>query len=163
MSNAPELEPDAPARRFFEDLPVGSRWVSPRRTLTEADITNFAGISGDFNPLHVDEVSARRTVFGRRVAHGALVFAVATGLRHQLGIFQGSLKALLEIRSWKFVKPVFAGDTVLAVTTIESARETTRCDQGIIVQRVEVVNQDGDVVQHGELVSLVRRKASPRA
>lgn len=153
-----DLEPDAPARRFFDDLPVGSRWVSPRRTLTDADITNFAGVSGDFNPLHVDEITARTAGFGRRVVHGALVFAVATGLRQQLGIFQGSLKALLEIRSWKFVKPVFAGDTVTAVTTIESARETSRPDQGIVVQRVDVVNQDGDVVQSGELVSLVRRK-----
>jgi acyl dehydratase len=135
---------------------VGDTWISGRRTVTEADIVNFAGISGDFNPLHTDAVFAAGTAFGERVAHGALVLAIATGLRQQMGLFEGTLKALVEIRAWRFVAPVFAGDTLHATTTISAARETTKGDSGLISQRVEVINQRDEVVQHGELVALVR-------
>ena len=148
--------PDIFAQRFFDDMQVGDRWVSGRRTLTEADVTNFAGCSGDFNPLHVDDVFAASGAFGRRVVHGALVLSVATGLRQQMGIFNGTLKALLEIRSWRFLRPVFIGDTITAVTTVEERTETSKPDQGIVVQRVDVVNQRGETVQSGQLVSLVR-------
>jgi acyl dehydratase len=153
-------EPDAHAVSYFEDMPVGTRWVSGRRTITEADLSSFAGLSGDYNPLHVDELSAARGPFGRRVAHGALVLSIATGLRQQMGVFHGSIRAFLEVRSWRFRKPVFAGDTVTAVTTVVSTRETSSPDQGVVVQRVDVVNQDGAVVQSGEFVSLVRRRDS---
>ena len=78
--------PDASGRLYFEDMEVGRSWVSPRRTLGDADIAAFAGVSGDFNPLHVDEVFAAEAGFGRRVVHGALVFSVATGLRQQMPI-----------------------------------------------------------------------------
>lgn len=151
-------EPDAAGRLYFEDMPEGAAWVSPRRTITEADVTAFAGISGDFNPLHVDQVHAEAGAFGRRIAHGTLVLAVASGLRQQMPIFRGSLRALLEIRSWKFLAPVFFGDTVVVVTTVESARETKRPEQGVVVQRVDVVNQHGATVQSGELVSLMARR-----
>lgn len=148
-------EPDAFGRLYFEDMSVGTSWVSPRRTITEAEVSAFAGLSGDFNPLHVDEVFAAATPFGRRIAHGALVFAVATGLRQQMPIFRGSLRALLELRSWRFLAPVFCGDTIVVVSTVIEARPTSRPDQGVVVQRVEIVNQDGANVQEGEMVSLV--------
>jgi acyl dehydratase len=154
-------EPDDFGRLYFEDMEVGRSWVSPRRTITEADVSAFAGLAGDFNPLHVDEVFAATVPFGRRVAHGALVLSIATGLRQQMPIFRGSIRALLELRSWRFLRPVFFGDTVTTVTTVDSVRETSKPDQGVVVQRVEVVNQDGEVVQSGELVSLmVRREAA---
>lgn len=159
MSETPAApEPDAFGRLYFEDMTVGERWVSPRRTITEADVSAFAGLSGDFNPLHVDSVFAEAGGFGRRVAHGALVLSVATGLRQQMPIFRGSMRALLELRSWRFMRPVFFGDTVAVVTTVESARETSKAAQGIVVQRVDVVNQDGETVQSGEMVSLVARR-----
>jgi 3-hydroxybutyryl-CoA dehydratase len=148
-------EPTILGRRWFDELKVGESWTSARRTLTEADVVAFAGVSGDFNPLHLDQVFAEAGPFGRRVVHGALVLSVATGLRQQLGVFNGSLKALLELRSWRFHAPVFIGDTVAAVTTIESLRETSTPGQGIVVQRVEVVNQDDLAVQSGELVSMM--------
>jgi acyl dehydratase len=151
-------EPDSIGRLYFEDMPVGASWVSPRRTIGEAEVSAFAGISGDFNPLHVDQVFAEQGGFGRRIAHGTLVLAVASGLRQQMPIFRGSLRALLEFRSWKFLAPVFFGDTVAVITTVESARETSRPDQGVVVQRVDVVNQDGKTVQSGELVSLIARR-----
>lgn len=156
------LEPDPFGRLFFEDMGVGESWVSPRRTVTEADVSAFAGLSGDFNPIHVDAVFAEAGGFGRRVAHGALVLSIATGLRQQMPIFRGSMRALLELRSWRFQRPVFFGDTVAVVTTVESKRETSKPDQGIVVQRIDVVNQDGETVQSGEMVSLVARgDASP--
>ena len=148
-------EPDSSGRLYLEDMEPGRSWVSPRRTLGEADIVAFAGVSGDFNPLHVDEVFAGQSGFGRRVVHGALVFSVATGLRQQMPIFRGSMRALLELRGWRFLKPVFSGETIVVVTTIVERRETSRPDQGVVVQGVEVVNQDGETVQSGELVSLI--------
>jgi len=152
-----QLQPDVNRPTYFDDMTPGTRWVSPRRTIGEGDVSAFAGLSGDFNPLHVDEVFAAEGPFGRRVVHGALVFGVATGLRQQMGVFNGSLRALLELREWKFVKPVFIGDTIIVVTTVESARPTSKGDAGVVVQRVEVVNQDGVTVQTGQLVSLVSR------
>jgi acyl dehydratase len=156
-SDATAPEPDATGRLYFEDMPVGTRWVSPRRTITEADVSSFAGLSGDFNPLHVDSVFAERGPFGRRVAHGALVFSIATGLRQQMPVFRGSLRAMLELRSWRFLAPVHIGDTLAVITTVASARETSKPDQGLVVQQVDVVNQRGEAVQAGEMVSLVAR------
>ena len=141
---------------YFDDLDVGMQWTSGRRTVTEADIGLFAGVSGDFNPLHTDEVFAAGTPYGGRVAHGALVLAIATGLRQQMGLFNRTLRGLLEIRSWRFLAPVRAGDTVEAVTTITELRPTSKRDRGVVVQRVEVNNHQGETVQSGELVTLVQ-------
>jgi acyl dehydratase len=143
---------------YYEDLTVGMRFVSPRRTVTEADLVRFAGVSGDFNPLHMDEEFARTTPFGRRIAHGTLVLAISQGLRQSTGDFHGTLMALLEIRSWRFLAPVHIGDTVGVTTEIGEMRETSRPDRGLVVQRAWVANQRGEVVQEGELVSLIRRR-----
>jgi acyl dehydratase len=158
VSEIQQLEPNVNRPAYFDDMPPGTRWVSPRRTIGEGDVSTFAGLSGDFNPLHVDELFAADGPFGRRVVHGALVFSIATGLRQQMGVFNGSLRALLEVRAWRFQHPVFIGDTVIVVTTVASARPTSKGDCGVVVQRVDVVNQDGVTVQTGELVSLVARR-----
>ena len=152
------LVPDSLARCYWEDMPVGTRWVSQRRTLTEADVVAFAGISGDFNPLHVDETFAAAGPFGRRVVHGLLVLAVATGLRQQMGVFYGVVRAFAEIRSWTFKRPVFIGDTVMAVTTVVESRPTSKPEQGVVDQRVDVVNQHGDIVQTGIFVTLIQTR-----
>jgi acyl dehydratase len=149
------LVPDAGARCYFEDMVVGRQWVTSRRTITEADVTAFAGLSGDFNALHVDEVFAQSGPFGRRVVHGLLVLSIATGLRQQSGVFTGVVRAFAEVRSWTFKRPVFIGDTVLVVTTVIGARPTSKPGQGVVEQRVDVVNQDGDVVQTGVFVTLI--------
>jgi acyl dehydratase len=144
---------------FFEDLTIGEVWTTARRTVTEADITNFAGVSGDFNPLHTDAVFAADAGFGAPVAHGALILAIATGLRQQMGLFNGSLKALVEIRTWKFLLPVFAADTIRVRTTIVERRATSSPHHGIVVQHVDVLNQRDEEVQSGELVALMRTRA----
>ena len=143
---------------YFEDVEAGFRFETPARTVTEADLVNFAGISGDFNPLHTDERFAANSIYGERIAHGALVLSLATGLRQRTGLFDGTLMGLLEIRTWRFLKPVRIGDTIRVVNDILELRETSKPDRGVMVQRVEVVNQQDDVVAAGEFVMLLRRR-----
>jgi acyl dehydratase len=142
----------------FEEVEVGMRFESPARTITEADLVNFSGVSGDFNPLHSDETFASGTLYGRRIAHGMLVLSAVTGLRQRMGVFDGTLMGFLEIRSWRFRRAVFPGDTIRSVTEVAELRETSKPDRGVMVQRIEVLNQDGAVVQDGEFVTLLRRK-----
>jgi acyl dehydratase len=143
---------------YFEDVEVGFRFETPSRTVTEADLVAFTGISGDFNPLHTDALFAARSIYGERIAHGALVLAIATGLRQRVGLFDGTLMGLLEIRSWRFLAPVLIGDTIHAVNEVIELRATSKPDRGVMVQRVEVVKQDGTVAARGELVALLRRR-----
>jgi acyl dehydratase len=143
---------------YFEDFQVGQRFTTPARTVTEADIANFAGVSGDFNPIHTDAEFAKTTPFGERIAHGLLVLSMLTGLRQRSGHFEGTLIAWLEIRNYRFLKPVLIGDTVHGETEILEKRETSRPDRGVLVQRVRVVNQRGEVVQEGEFVTMVKRR-----
>jgi acyl dehydratase len=143
---------------YFEDVEVGFRFDTPRRTVTEADLIAFAGVSGDFNALHTDAVFAADTIYGERIAHGALVLSLATGLRQRVGLFDGTLMGLLEIRSWRFIAPVLIGDTIHVVTEVTELRPTSKPDRGVMAQRVEVINQDGATVQEGELVALLRRR-----
>jgi acyl dehydratase len=142
----------------FEDVAVGFRFETPARTVTEADIVAFAGVSGDFNPLHTDSVFAAGSIYGERIAHGALVVSLATGLRQRVGLFDGTLMGLLEIRSWRFLAPVRVGDTIQVVSEVTELRETSKPDRGIMVQRIDVVDQHDAVVQRGELVMLLRRR-----
>lgn len=155
----PERALRSPSDLFFDDVGIGDSWLTSRRTITAADVTGFAGISGDFNPLHVDALYATEHGFGRPVAHGLLVLSVATGLRQQLGLFRQATKALIELRSWQFVAPVFPGDTLQVRTEITAVRRTSSGNAGVVDQLVEVRNQDGATVQAGTLVALIRRRA----
>jgi acyl dehydratase len=146
---------------YYEDVEVGTVFATRGRTITEADLVNFAGVSGDFNPLHVDSEYAEGSIFGRRVAHGALVLSVAMGLRQGLSLFDGTLMGLLELRTWRFLAPVFIGDTVRVETEISELRPTSKPDRAVMTQRVSVLNQDDTVVQQGELVALLKRRDAP--
>ena len=143
---------------FFEDVEIGFRFETPRRTVTEADLVAFSGISGDFNTLHTDSVFAAESIYGERIAHGALVVSLVTGLRNRVGLFDGTLMGLLEIRNWRFAAPVRIGDTIRVVNEVTALEETSKPDRGIMVQRIEVRNQDDAVVQDGEFVMLLRRR-----
>jgi acyl dehydratase len=143
---------------YFEDVEVGFRFETPRRTVTEADLIAFAGVSGDFNPLHTDAVFAADSIYGERIAHGALVLSLATGLRQRVGLFDGTLMGLLEIRSWRFKAPVLIGDTIRVVNEVAELRQTSKPDRGIMIHRVEVTKQDDTVAAEGELVLLLRRR-----
>ena len=147
------------ARRYFDDIQVGEEYESPGRTVTETDIVLFAGLSGNYNVLHTDAEFMKKSIYGERIAHGALVLSLATGLRQRTGLFDGTLMGLLEIRKWRFVAPVRIGDTIRVANEITELRETSKPDRGLMVQRIDVLNQDDAVVAGGEFVMLLRRRA----
>lgn len=98
---------------FFDDFNIGDEMISPRRTITEADLVQFTGLSGDFNPLHIDEEFAKQTPYKTRIAHGLLSVSVVTGLQSLMGNVNGSTLGLLEM-NWRFKKGVIPGDTIHA-------------------------------------------------
>jgi acyl dehydratase len=145
---------------YFEDLEVGASWSTAERTITEADILAFAEISGDDNPIHLDAEHAATTAFGERIAHGALVLSIATGLRQQEGRFRGTLRAWLGVRDWRFTAPVRIGDTIRVVNTVAELRGTKNPSDGLVVQHVEVRNQGDELVAGGEFVTLLARRSA---
>jgi acyl dehydratase len=144
---------------YFDDVAVGQKWESPGRTVTEADIVNFAGLSGDFNPIHVDHSFARTTAFRRPIAHGMLVWSIASGL----GIASPLMRtlALLEIREWKFGAPVFIGDTIRLLSELVHKEPRARGRRGIITWKRQILNQDGKVAQEGLTQTLVEGRGEP--
>lgn len=145
-------------RLTFDDLAVGMRFTTAGHTVTEADLAAFSGVTGDFNPLHTDVEFAKGSIFGQRVTHGTLILSLATGLRQRTGLFEGTMMAFLEIRQWKFVRPVFIGDTIRVVTEITALRPTSKPDRGIMEQAVRVLNQRDEMVAEGEFVNMILRR-----
>ena len=143
--------------RYLEDFEIGEQLVTARRTLTEADVVNFAGLSGDFNPLHTDEVFGQTTPFGGRIAHGLLVVAVFSGLVNQAGWFAESTIALLELTN-RFVGMVKPGDTIHVCLETTDKKETSKPDRGILTQKVTVRNQRDQAVVEGQQVLMLRRR-----
>jgi len=144
--------------RYYEDFQVGETIETRGITVSEAHVVAFAGLSGDFNPIHTDETEAAKTPFGTRIAHGQLGMILAAGLVNQTGIHAGTTIALLGYREWKFVKPILFGDTLHVRVTIEDKRETKKADRGILMRRIEVLNQRDELVQEGFADLMVRRK-----
>jgi acyl dehydratase len=146
-----------PRGLMFDEFEVGQTFVCQGRTLTEADIVAFAGLSGDFNPLHTDETFAVSTPFGGRIAHGMLVVAVATGQANQLGVFEGTTVALMEQRI-RYVGPTKAGDTIHLELTIASKKETSKSDRGVVVVDTVVKNQEAQNVIEGQWTLMIARR-----
>lgn len=140
---------------YFEDLEVGQSWTSRSRTVTESDVVGFAGLSGDFNPIHLDAQSTKEGIFGQRVAHGILGIAMATGFLDSLGLFAATMGAMLSIDDWQFTAPIFIGDTIRLRMTIEELRPTSKGLSGVVRRRLELLNQDGIVVQEGIITVLI--------
>lgn len=149
---------DAFLSLYYEDFEVGQVIETGGITVTEAHVVAFAGLSGDFNPLHTDETWAAHGPFGTRIAHGQLGMVLASGLINQTGMHKGTTIALLGIRDWKFTGPIRFGDTIRVRVTIEAKRETSRPDRGILMRKIQVLNQRGEVVQVGHSDLMVRRK-----
>lgn len=147
--------------RSYEEFEVGQRFETPRRTVTEADIGSFAGLTDDFNPVHMDEVFAAQTGFKGRITHGPMIVGMAFGLASRADVMDGTVLALLEI-GWKFVKPVRPDDTISAVFTVLDKRPTRAPDRGVVTLQIEVLNQHGDVAQTGTAKTLIRRKDARR-
>ena len=143
---------------YWEEWNIGSEFESPARTVTEADIVTFAGLSGDYNPLHINEEYCKTTQFGTRIAHGALVYAIAAGLIFQLHLYDDTLIAFLGFENLKFTNPVKAGDTIHAKLKVLEKRESSRADRGIMKRQLQVFNQRGEMVQDAVQAFLLKRK-----
>lgn len=142
----------------FDQFEPGQRFVTAARTVTEADVVNFAGLSGDYNPLHTDERFAAGTPFGGRVAHGMLVVAISTGLANQLGVFEGTTLALMEQRV-RYRQPVQLGDTIHLVLEVAGKQPTSDGRRGVLNLAATVKNHDDQTVIDGEWVLMMRRSA----
>ena len=146
-----------PRGMHFEEFEVGLEIQTAARTITETDIVNFAGLSGDFNFIHTNAEAAKETPFGKRVAHGMLVASIATGLSVQQGFIDGTTLAFREL-SWKFTKPVFIGDTIHVLISVEATKPMARLGGGLVTFAAKVINQQGDVVHKGEWKMLIKSK-----
>jgi len=144
----------------FEDIHVGEVWRSPARTITEADIVHFAGSTGDYDPLHVDHEFAGASMYGKPIAHGLLGLSFLAGLSSRSPWMCNI--AFTEIRQWRFLKPIYIGDTVSVMTEVSEMHDTGR-RRGRVVWRRQLVNQDGIVVQEGILETLVATRCGQRS
>lgn len=143
---------------FFEDFEPGQRMTSVGRTISEHDVIAFAGLSGDFNQIHTDAEFARGTPFGQRIAHGLLGLAVASGLAVQTGILGANVIAFREVGEWKFVKPIFFGDTIHVVMEVAETKAFPRLGGGAVTLNVAVHNQKDEMVMKGNWTVLVKNK-----
>lgn len=144
---------------YFEDLELGFKFTTPTRTVTEADIVNFAGMTGDYNLIHTDAEYAKNSIAGQRFAHGMLVMAYVSGLSTRTMFIQqlsSAIIAMLEVRSWKFLKPVVIGDTIRCESTVVELLDKGK--KGIMVYRQEVKNQRDEVTQSGDIVVMLAKR-----
>jgi oxepin-CoA hydrolase/3-oxo-5,6-dehydrosuberyl-CoA semialdehyde dehydrogenase len=151
-----------PFRRYFEDLQIGDSLLTHRRTVTEADIVNFGGMSGDYFYMHFDEVAAKETQFGKRIAHGYFVLSAAAGLF--VSPAPGPVLANYGLDTLRFVKPVGIGDTIQARLTAKRKIDRRKKDpkgvgQGVVAWDVAVTNQDGELVASYDILTLVAKRA----
>src|SRR5437867_836489 len=131
--------------KYFEDFEVGEESITAGRTVTETDIVNFAGITGDWNEIHTNKELAERGPFKQRIAHGALVFSMATGLSVRLGQTADTVIAFYGLDRLRFVKPTFIGDTIRVRQKVEGKSERDE-HSGIVTMLNEVINQREEVV-----------------
>lgn len=150
----------APYQRgmYFEEFELGQKITTPARTITEADVVAFAGVSGDFNSIHTDESYAKDTPFGQRVAHGLLCLSIASGLAVRTGVLENTVIAFREIESWKFSLPVFLGDTIRAELEVIEAKPFPRLGGGSLTLTIDVLNQDDQSVMKGRWNVLVQSR-----
>jgi acyl dehydratase len=143
---------------YFEEFSVGQKVTTVGRTVSEADIFGFAGLTGDFNQIHTDAAFAGKTQFGQRIAHGLLGLSIATGLIMRTGLLEGTVLAFREINEWKFVKPFFIGDTISAELEVIETKAMPRIGGGSMTASVIVKNQNDETCQRGSLNLLVLSK-----
>jgi acyl dehydratase len=136
-------------------LKQGDRVVTPGRTIGEGDVNLFAGLVGDFTPIHVDEQFARTTPFGARVAHGPLAMSTAIGMLTHTGILGERVLGLLNL-NWDFPGPVRIGDTIRARVHVAEVRPTSKPGRSVATFEFEVINQRDAIVQTGRMLVLVR-------
>jgi len=144
--------------KYFEEFRDGQSFKSPARTVTETDIVNFAGLTGDFNPVHTDETFASQTDFGERIAHGPMMIGMSFGLLSRLDLLDGTVIALRDIQ-WSFEAAVRIGDTIHVEAKVLETRASRRAvDRGYVSLELLLTNQDKVLVQSGKAGVIVQRK-----
>jgi acyl dehydratase len=148
---------------YFEDVPLNRPFVTTGRTVTEADVLGFAGLSGDFNSLHVDAHYAATTPFGGRIAHGLLVLAIASGMTTRLPVLLGLNRSLLGMTevTCRWPAPTRIGDSVRVELTFIDKSLTRSGTRGLVTERRRVFNQDSTVVLESEWKLLVAAREQP--
>jgi 3-hydroxybutyryl-CoA dehydratase len=141
---------------YFEDFKVGEEFVSAKRTITEHDIEEFAGLTGDYNPIHTDTVFAENSIFGERVAHGLLGLSIVSGLAARLGFTEETNIAWRSIK-WKFKLPIKIMDTIQASYKVGRKKDLGE-NSGAINFVVKVTNQNGQIVQTGSWLILIKKR-----
>ena len=141
---------------FFEDIKIGEKHTSQGRTITETDVVSFAGLSGDYNPLHTDKEYAEKSLFKQRIAHGALTFAVMTGFWDQLGFLRETVIAFYGVDRMRFVRPVFIGDTLHL--ELEFTEKLDKGKNGLVVIQNTVFNQKNEEVVVCRSLLLIKKK-----
>jgi acyl dehydratase len=147
-----------PARRYFDEIEIGEAYESPGRTITEADIVLFAGLSGDYNVIHTDAEFMKTSIFGERIAHGLLVLSIQAGLLTRAMAAYASV-GFAGLR-WKFKAPIKIGDTIRVRAKVLAKRETAKPDVGVVTLARTVLNQRDEVVQEGETDMMVERRSA---
>lgn len=142
---------------FYEDLFVGAFFETGRIVVTETHIVNFAGITGDFFDVHMDDEFAREQGFPSRIAHGLLGLCLIDGLKNRADVKLQAV-ASLAWKDWAFKAPIIAGDSIRATITVASIRLTSKGDRGIVELKFDVINQKGDLVQTGTNALLMRKR-----
>ena len=145
------------ASLWFEDFEQGAEKTTAEHRVTDDDIVAFANVTGDHNPLHLDDDYASRGPFGRRIAHGLLGLAIGTGLMQQSGLTAETLVAFLGLE-WAFRRPLFPGDTMRVRMRVANKRPTRDPGRGLVKLELAVLNQEDDVAQEGTFTVLVRRR-----
>ncbi|MFZ6030324.1 MAG: MaoC/PaaZ C-terminal domain-containing protein [Chloroflexota bacterium] len=143
---------------YFEEFEVGQEIISLGRTITEADVVTFAGLSGDYNQIHTDAEFSKNSGFGQRVAHGLLVLSIASGLCMRTGVLEGTTLAFREISEWKFTKAVQLGDTVHVVMTVKELKALPRLKAGAVTIEIDVRNQRDETAMKGLWVVLIANR-----
>ena len=145
--------------KYFEDFNVGDIIETSGRTVRETDIVLFAGLSGDYNPLHTNEEWAKNSQFGVCIAHGILTLAITSGLIVQSRVFEGTSLGLLGTTE-KYTAPVKPGDTIYVEIEVMSKNESTKGGKGVIEFKCRTINQDGIVVLDHTETTLVKMKGA---
>lgn len=134
---------------YFDDISEEQVFVTSTRTVSEADVMMFAGLTGDYNELHTSRTYAEKTAFGQRIAHGMLILSIANGLYMRMGYFNRSTVANLGIEEWRFRKVVLLNDTLYVRITLKDKHMTSDGKRGVVHWNVEVLNQNDEVVASG--------------
>jgi len=148
---------DGPRGLYFEEFEDGVTLMTRGRTITEADLVSFAGLTGDYNPMHTDAEYCKNSFMGQRVAHGMLIMSYAVGQAYQLGILERTVLAFRALEV-KFSVPVLIGDTIRVELTVSETKSAERLGGGTVDLKFRILNQDDKAVQRGTMTLLMASK-----